>query len=105
MPHRYHGFTNAVAVAAGRAPTRWCSSRTGRSGPYGTNGSGELGDGTTTNRTTPVQVVGLTGIVAIAAGLDSSYALQTDGAGGGILWSWGANTVWTTGRRFHAADG
>jgi hypothetical protein len=38
-----------------------------------------------------VQVTGLTGIVAIAAGADSSYALQSDGAGGGILWAWGGN--------------
>jgi hypothetical protein len=39
-----------------------------------------------------VQVVGLTGITAIAAGREASYALQTDGAGGGVVWSWGGNT-------------
>jgi alpha-tubulin suppressor-like RCC1 family protein len=50
---------------------------------FGSNGSGEIGDGTTTQRTTPVQVVGLSGVVAIAAGESTSYALQADGAGGG----------------------
>lgn len=59
---------------------------------FGKNSAGQLGDGTTTQRTSPVQVTGLTGIVAIAASLESSYALQNDGAGGGILWAWGGNT-------------
>ena len=40
---------------------------------------------------TPVQVTGLTGVIAIAAANDVSYALQTDGAGGGIVWAWGKN--------------
>jgi len=35
---------------------------------WGYNQKGELGDGTTTERDTPVQVSGLTGAVAIAAG-------------------------------------
>jgi hypothetical protein len=39
-----------------------------------------------------VQVVGLTGITAIAANRESSYALQTDGAGSGMVWSWGGNS-------------
>src|SRR5437660_7571662 len=35
---------------------------------WGLNGLGELGDGTTTNRSTPVRVSGLTNTVAVAAG-------------------------------------
>jgi len=90
-PVQVSGFTGAVAVAAGREHTLVLKSD-GTVWAYGKNDVGQLGDGSTTNRTTPVQVVGLTGITAIAAGRASSYALQTDGAGSGFVWSWGGNT-------------
>jgi alpha-tubulin suppressor-like RCC1 family protein len=57
------------------------------------NGSGQIGDGTTTNRTTPTLVPNLTGIVAIAAGQSHGMALESDGAGTGYVWVWGDNTV------------
>ena len=41
---------------------------------WGYNSEGELGDGTTTDRHAPVQVSGLTGAVAIAAGGSHSLA-------------------------------
>jgi alpha-tubulin suppressor-like RCC1 family protein len=53
----------------------------------GANGSGELGDGTTTNRRTPERVSGLTSIQAIAVGDDHSLALSTNGT----VWAWGNN--------------
>jgi hypothetical protein len=46
---------------------------------WGSNGTGQLGDGTQTDRLTPVQVVGLTDAVAIAAGSNHSCALHGDG--------------------------
>jgi alpha-tubulin suppressor-like RCC1 family protein len=58
---------------------------------WGFNANGQLGDGTTSNRSTPVQVVGtggvnfLTGISAIAAGDFHSLALKNDGT----VWVWG----------------
>ena len=50
-------------------------------------GDGELGDGTTTERDSPVKVTGLGEIVAIAAGYNFSLALkqQASWPGGGIV--------------------
>jgi alpha-tubulin suppressor-like RCC1 family protein len=56
---------------------------------WGRNVEGQLGDGTTTQRTTPVQVPNLSGITAIAAGGYHALALQGDG---GIVWAWGDNS-------------
>jgi alpha-tubulin suppressor-like RCC1 family protein len=55
---------------------------------WGGNGSGQLGDGTTTESNVPVQVTDLTGIVAVSAGSDVSVALRSDGT----VWTWGGNT-------------
>jgi len=52
---------------------------------WGGNGSGQLGDGTTTDRHTPARV--LTGITAIAAGSNGSMALRATGD----LYTWGSN--------------
>jgi alpha-tubulin suppressor-like RCC1 family protein len=51
----------------------------------GTNGRGQLGDGTTTDRSSPVQI--MSGVKSIAAGSEYSLILKTDST----LWACGAN--------------
>jgi hypothetical protein len=48
---------------------------------------GELGDGTTADRTTPVQISKLTGPITLAAGDEDSVSVKSDGT----LWVSGAN--------------
>ena len=72
------GGIHACAVLADT--TVWC---------WGWNADGELGDGTKgSNRTTPVQVLGLKDVVQLALGLDHSCARLTDGTAR----CWGSNT-------------
>ncbi len=46
---------------------------------WGWNGFGALGDGSTTERNSPVRVAGLDHVTAIAAGAYHSLALRDDG--------------------------
>jgi alpha-tubulin suppressor-like RCC1 family protein len=56
---------------------------------WGSNAYGQLGAGIyDTERTTPVQVVGLTAVKAVAAGDNHALALHEDGT----VWSWGRNS-------------
>ncbi|WP_422614018.1 RCC1 domain-containing protein, partial [Bifidobacterium indicum] len=63
--------------------------RDGNIWTWGYNGSGQLGDGTTTNRTTPVKAATPAGVAftAISAGGNHSMALDRDGN----IWTWGYN--------------
>lgn len=54
---------------------------------WGYNGMGQVGDGTTTNRLTPVDVVGISGATALAAGSYHTCALMP----GGTAKCWGYN--------------
>ena len=55
---------------------------------WGQNGNGQLGDGTTTDRNTPVTVNNLSGVKTLASGWDHSLALKEDGT----VWAWGNNS-------------
>src|SRR5207249_2552057 len=54
---------------------------------WGDNSAGQLGDGSGSNSPRPVQVAGLTGVIAIAAGGWHSLALTNDHT----VWAWGLN--------------
>jgi hypothetical protein len=61
----------------------------------GNNGYGQLGDGNQVDSDTPVQVMGLSGVTAVAAGDRLSLALRSDGT----VWAWGANEFGQLGNR------
>src|SRR5439155_1177362 len=83
---------SVVQVAAGWAPSfgHGLEARSdGTVWAWGANSFGELGDGTTITRLSPVQVTGLTGVTQVAAGCIHSLALRSDGT----VWAWGDNNA------------
>jgi alpha-tubulin suppressor-like RCC1 family protein len=83
------GVDGAVAVAAGQTHSLALRSD-GTLWSWGSNVVGQLGDGTTTSRSTPAMVPGfMKAVVAIAQGpaANHSLALLADGT----VWSWGVN--------------
>src|SRR5262249_54438235 len=55
---------------------------------FGRNVTGQLGDGTSTNRTTPVPVLNLANVTVLGGGAFHSLAVESDGS----VWAWGNNT-------------
>jgi hypothetical protein len=80
------GLRDVVALAAGHGHTL-ALQVDGTVWAWGNGTLGQLGDGTTSSRSTPVQVSGLTDVVAIAAGGGHSLARTADGS----AWAWGLN--------------
>src|SRR5262249_19179976 len=85
-PQALTSLSNVAQVAAGN--TQSCALlQSGTATCWGLNAQGQVGDGSTTNRTSPTPVSGLSGAVAIDAGDNHACAVL----GSGALECWGAN--------------
>jgi uncharacterized repeat protein (TIGR01451 family) len=88
VPTQVSGLPTTVVDVAGGDAHSLALTVTGAVYAWGRNADGQLGNGTTTSSTTPVQVTGLPGnIVAISAGSCHSLALTADG----LVYAWGCN--------------
>jgi hypothetical protein len=86
-PVQVRGLSGVVAIAAGSGHTL-ALKQDETVWAWGWNGDGQLGDGSTVDRTTPVQVRGLSGMAAITAEGRFSVALKKNGT----VWAWGWNS-------------
>jgi len=79
-----HIMENVIAVSAGEMHTL-AITKNGELWAWGRNGNGQLGDGTTTDRNSPVFV--LYDVVYVSAGSVHTLAVRSDSS----LWAWGCN--------------
>lgn len=87
IPVQVSGLSGIVQVATGWRSHCFALKSDGTVWAWGQNQYGQLGDGTSTDRGTPVQVSGLTGVVQVSVGWYHSLALKSDGT----VWVWGWN--------------
>ena len=80
------GGTNWLAISAGGYHSIALKTD-GSMWSWGMNGSGQLGIGTTTSKSSPVSVLGGNSWVKLSAGDYHNAAIKTDGT----LWTWGYN--------------
>ena len=86
-PVQVSGLSGVQAIVAGTAHAL-ALKNDGTVWAWGANSNGQLGDGTGTDRSTPVQVTGgMAGVTALAAGVTHSLAAKNDGT----VWAWGGN--------------
>ena len=80
------GLESGVSTVGARG-NHSCAIQNGTIWCFGLNGAGQLGNGTTTNSSVPVQVTGLSDMIEVAPGGTSTCGRNVDGA----VWCWGLN--------------
>lgn len=80
--------SGSVTVAAGSEHTLALKTD-GSLWAWGKNRSGQLGDGTTVNKSSPIRIGSDNNWKAVTAGRSHTLALKTDGS----LWAWGGNNA------------
>jgi alpha-tubulin suppressor-like RCC1 family protein len=86
-PVKVPGLIGVTQIAAGTGDHSLAVRSDGSVMAWGYNAYGQLGDGTTTTRTKPVTVPGLTKVTRVSAGASHSVALRSDGS----VVAWGYN--------------
>src|SRR5574341_786851 len=99
------GLTDAIEIDGGYGHTV-ALENDGTVWTWGWNIYGQLGDGTTINKNTPVNVSyinsGFLDVIDVAAGESHTAAIRSDGT----VWTWGANNYYQLGRNpLTAQDG
>ena len=80
------GLSNILSISGGLGHTL-ALKQDGTVWAWGLNEYGQLGDGSITDRTSPVQVPGLSNPIALTAAFYESVAVKQDGT----AWTWGFN--------------
>ena len=86
-PAQVSGLTGVVGVSAGAGGHNLAVKSDGTVWAWGLNNFGQLGDGSTADSLSPVQVIGTAGTVGAWAGDFHSLAVKSDGT----VWAWGLN--------------
>ena len=87
-PVSVHGTHSFVQVASGYFHSIALKNDDGSAWAWGYNNAGQLGDSTTTNKSSPVSVAGGHSFIAVDGGLSCSVGLKADNS----IWTWGAFT-------------
>ena len=92
LPTPVVGLTSVAEIATGAGGKHACARRTtGELLCWGSNANGEVGDGTTTNRTTPVAVSGLDMATSLSVGGRDTSGHTCATVSTGELSCWGGN--------------
>jgi alpha-tubulin suppressor-like RCC1 family protein len=88
-PVQVSGLAGVTLIAAANGEACFALLPDGTIRSWGRNNLGQLGDGTTTDKSTPVTVVGVTGVTQIAPGDTFCLALTS----AGTIRAWGSNAT------------
>ncbi|TDU82261.1 alpha-tubulin suppressor-like RCC1 family protein [Kribbella voronezhensis] len=89
MKLRWGIFAVGCLLVGGLHPVEAMAADPGAAWTWGGNGTGQLGNGTTTTRPTAAAVNSLTNVIEVEAGREHSIALRSDGT----VWTWGFNEM------------